>query len=332
MPLNLRLCLCAFALLVSASAEAADPWADSLAAARQALIQRETKAANAQLAAAEAAAPGLGAVVLPRELARIWFYRGVSAWLDGDTRGRSMDAWRMSLVVDPSFEWDEEVMRDDTAQNLYEALRSEVRDRKQIDARVPEKTGAAQIFIDGNRKRFGETAAVGKHLGQIKCPDEQVYGLWTDLEKDPKWFKLCPAGVDTTVVVAEAPVDEFGDMGPAFGPEPGEAPADPGLATAVDPAGDPSLAGGGGEGGPVAVRRKIYWPLVGAAGALGLAAGGMHLVAAKNADSYSALDNDELQSAADLEELRGKVNRQEGVAVTLAGLSAGVYVAAFIQW
>jgi len=195
--------------------------ADDLLTARTALVAHDTKAAARALDSAEASAPLEGTVTSTTVVARLFYYRGVLAQLDGDKKGASLDMWRQTLLIDNGYQWEVEVLDADDPRSLFEALRAEVRGRPHTDATVPEATGAAQLFVDGGRVKAGAEVIQGMHLLQITCPDGSVHGKWADLEKDPKWLKMCPAGVDTSVVVAdETPTgdDEFGDFGPVFGP------------------------------------------------------------------------------------------------------------------
>lgn len=191
---------------------------EQLAAARAAIAAGDYKAATRALDAAHAAAPGVDAVLPARTLARISFYRGVVEHLQGDKKGKAIEHWRQSLVFENSFKWETEVLNAQDPETLYEALRSEVRSRSKLDVGVPEKTGAAKLFVDGQRKATGETVLQGEHLAQITCPDGVTRGVWTDFSKPVKWFGLCPGGVDTSVVVADTAVeDEWSEFGPSFG-------------------------------------------------------------------------------------------------------------------
>ena len=309
------------------SAALAGPVDDSLAKAKAAVVAKDPKAAMAACVEAEAAAVAEGAVVMAEPLARIHFYRGLALRQMADKKGKDLDAFRAALAIDSRFVWDEAVLKDDTAQDLFEALRAEVRDRKKVDPGVPEKTGAAKVFVDGTRVKMGDTVLTGRHLGQIQCPDGVVKGVWTDFSKPVNWFKMCPGGVDTTVVVADASTDEFGDMGPAFGDEGGT----PAVADAVSPT--DGTAPTDGAGGPKIIyeRRKITWPLLVGAGVTGLAAGGLHLVAKGHQADYLDLSNPSI-TRSELDTLRDKANKTEWAAIGVAGLATGLYVSAFIQW
>lgn len=309
------------------SAAAAD-YAGEIAAARAALGSKDTKTAWKHLKAAEALAPAEPAVLAPKAVAELWYLKGMAHFLSGTGSEDAMPMWRQALIVDNAFEWDTGLSTDDPAQDLFAALRSEVRDRPPVDPKVPEATGAARVFVSGVRVKAGETVKEGTHLGQISCPDGVAHGLWTDFSKPVKWFKLCPGGVDTTVVVAEAPAeDEWGDLGPAFG---GDAPpAGPVASTNATP-GD----GAAPVGAPPVeiVRKKILWPALIAGVGTAAAAGAFQVVALRQAATYNDLSNPDYQSAAALDELRSKTNRNQTLVYPLLGISGGLFFAATYQW
>jgi len=310
------------------SAAAAD-YAGELAAARAALAAKDTKAAWKHLKSAEALAPAEPAVHTPKAVAELWYLMGMAHFLSGTGSEDAMPMWRQALIVDNAFEWDTGLSADDPAQDLFAALRSEVRDRPPVDPKVPEATGAARVFVSGVRVKAGETVREGTHLGQISCPDGVAHGVWSDFTKPVKWFKLCPGGVDTTVVVAEAPAeDEWGDLGPAFG---GDAPPAAGTAPAVATAGDAGAAPAGAP--PVEIiRKKILWPALLAGVGTAAAAGAFQVVALRQAATYNDLSNPDYQTSAALDELRSKTNRNQTLVYPLLGISGGLFFAATYQW
>ena len=117
--------------------------------------------------------------------------------------------------------WDTGLVPNGEERALFEALRKEVEDRGSVDVGAPPATGLAVLYVDGRRVRAGDTAMAGRHLAQITCPDGTTRGRWTDFEKPLRWFKLCPEGVDTTVVAADegATDDELGLL-PVWNDEP----------------------------------------------------------------------------------------------------------------
>jgi hypothetical protein len=197
---------------LDAVASAAPELEGTLLGIRTAIQAEEFRDAQKALDLVERAAPDSEQVLPASALARIWFYRGVIAY-QSQTRDGPLPDWRQSIVLDPELEWDSEVLPRGDPQSLYEALKSEVRGREQVDVGVPEATGLAMMYVDGNRVRHGDTVVWGMHLAQIRCPDGQVLGTWTHFERPLKWFKMCPGGVDPSQTPApEESQDEWEGM------------------------------------------------------------------------------------------------------------------------
>lgn len=330
MPPSLRAALLLGLLTASAPVAAADLPAE-LEAARASVTSGDTDTALEQLEAAEDNATESQEPVPARVLSQLWHLRGAAFFLEGGDK--HLDAWRMALVLDNELPWDENVVTDSVAWDLFEALRREVRGRPEVDLQIPAALGAARLYVDGVRKRPGDGGVQeGQHLGQVECPDGTFHGKWTDFRKKMKWLKLCPDGVDTTVVVAEeeATDDEWGDFGPAFGPEPGaEQSGDESDAAVATVAPEPL---------PQAtqeieiIRKKVHWPaFVAGAGALA-AAGTFQAIALSQSANYNDLDNPDYQTAADLEALRKATNRNQTVVYPLLAVSGGLFFAATYQW
>jgi len=205
-----------------------------VAAAGAAVISGDWKSGLAEIKQAEKAAPQEIEVVSTATLSRMYYYQGLALHLKGAKESQVMGAWRASLAIDNDLVWDTSLIDDGDAWSLFEALRAEVRGRGSAEVGVPEKRGAAKIYVDGIERAPGDTVIAGEHLGQISCDDGVVRGTWTDFGRPMQWFKLCPDGVDTSVVVVEEePSDEWAEFGPVFGP-----------AAAVD---DPGAAGVPGD-------------------------------------------------------------------------------------
>lgn len=310
-------------LLLAAGPAWAGDLAGDLTAARAAVAEGDADTALGHLDAAKAAAEALPQVASPRMLARLWHLRGAALHQAGDDG--YMDAWRVALVIDNAYPWDEALVADGNAWNVFEALRAEVRDRPSIDPGVPEATGAAKIFVDGERRRAGETVKEGTHLGQIECPDGTVHGTWTSFKRTLKWFKLCPNGVDTSVVVAESDGadDEWGDMGPAFGAEPGDGEGDTSAT---------SEAALGPQAPVEVVRKKVLWPAFAAGVGTAAAAGAFQAIALRQNASYNDINDPDYQTSADLEQLRKATNRNQTLVYPLLAVSGGLFFAATYQW
>ncbi len=218
--------LSAWLLLLSTSF--AGTLAEPVASAKAALRAKDAKAAVAALAGVEEGVRS-GAVVDPAELASVFYLRGVALRLEGDKKKKAPDLWRSALAIDNSLPWDESLLDDGDAFSYFEALRGEVRSRGEVDPQVPEALGAAKAYVDGNRVRMGDTVIAGLHLAQISCDDGTIQGTWTSFDKPVKWVKLCPNGIDTSVVVADGGDDIFGDVfgGPDAPSDPPPTPVEP---------------------------------------------------------------------------------------------------------
>lgn len=306
---------------------------EDLSAARAALVAGDAKGALGALQSAQAAAQSSTELVPNRQLAQIFYLRGVALRLNGDKEAGNAE-WRQALVIHNQHEWDGALIADNEVRDFFEALRSEVRGRPKVDALVPAQVGAAKLFIDGERAEAGQKVLEGLHLSQVACPEDVVYGQWTRFDKKTKWLKLCPKGVDTTVVVAAAE-DDFGM--PNFGDE----PAEPAVAATDPKAGDPKggdpKAGEGGEplsmpegGGEKLIGpRRVSWPLVAAGGGTLLASGVTLLVAnARNNAFYS----DTYTDVAAMEQAQARTNRAGYLGYSLGGVGVALCAAAVIPW
>ena len=213
-------------LWLSALVARAQSVADDVASARDAIVREDYTSALDALDAAEDRAPIENAPVAAPVLAGIPYLRGIVLVRQGDPRGEAIDRWRETLAIQNDLPWDTTLVPNGDERALFEALRKEVEDRGAVDVGAPTATGLARLYVDGRRVRAGDTALAGRHLAQITCPDGTTRGRWTDFEKPPRWFKLCPGGVDTTVVVA-AEAGDGDDLGllPDWSDEPAAAPA-----------------------------------------------------------------------------------------------------------
>ena len=330
--------------LVLPAHAAAGTFAEELSAAAEAIKSGDAASAATHLDTAEDAAESLGEVVSSAQLSRYWFYRGVADWMKGGEIDAGGFAWRMSLIVDNGLEWDASVVEDRDAQDFFLALRAEVQSRPLVNPAVPPATGEARVYVDGIRVRAGDLVLEGTHLAQIRCPDLATFGEWSTFDKPPRYFKKCPGGVDTSVVVEEAEVeeDDFGDIGPAFGGgDTEEAPAGP----PPDPVQDvtDTVARGAGivvnedgttsYGGEVEIiRKKVIWPAFAGGVAAAGAAGALQLIALNQAAAYNDIGNPDYQDAGALAELRKKTNRNQTLVYPLLAVSGGLLFTATYQW
>lgn len=314
-------------LFVTTASASAAPLDDELKRARDAIAAKDPDAALDAVDAARDAAEAATELSDPAPLGRIFFYEGLAYHLKGDT-DKVTRAFRTSLVIDNEAVWDDELVEPGPALNLYEALRSEVRERPPVNAQVPELIGEARAFVDGGRVRYDEWVRSGQHLAQLKCPDDSVHGKWTTFEKNVKWLKMCPAGVDTSVVVTEAVVeeDEFGDFGPSFGADDGPKKEGSDRSPVVPGPSEGDLAKA-----PL-VAHRVSWPLVAAGGGALAVSGVFYAVAAKRKAGFNDLSNPDIQSVADVEAAAKKVNAAGAIATSLGVVGGGLCVAAVIPW
>jgi hypothetical protein len=213
-------------LWLSALVARAQSVGDDVAAARDAIVREDYASALDALDTAEDRAPESNAPIAAPVLAGIPYLRGIVLVRQGDPRGEAIDRWRETLAIQNDLPWDTTLVPNGDERALFEALRKEVEDRGAVDVGAPPATGLARLYVDGRRVHAGDTALAGRHLAQITCPDGTTRGRWTDFEKPLRWFKLCPGGVDTTVVVA-AEAGDGDDLGllPDWSDEPAAAPA-----------------------------------------------------------------------------------------------------------
>lgn len=313
--------------------EAAAGVPEDLEAARAALLRSDTKAALAALTSAQAAAQSATTVVSTTQAAQIFYLRGVALRLAGD-KDAGNNEWRATLAIANEHEWDPALIDNGEVRDFFEALRSEVRARPRVDPLIPEKVGAAKLFIDGARAAADVKVIEGLHLSQVACPDDVVYGQWTRFDKKTKWLKLCPKGVDTTVVVAEAEGDMFGMD---FGDEEPSAPVTP----PVEPSGG-AVAEGGAEGGApldmpaggprMVAARRVSWPLVAAGGGTLVASTTAFIIANNRNQAFNDQTRTDLTTPAQVDAAAKGVNTVGYVAYSLGGVGVALCAAAVIPW
>lgn len=307
---------------------------EELEAAKTALASSDTGSADSALDAALDAATQLEATAEAAQLARIHYYRGLMHHIDGKTED-AMQAWRHALLIDNDFTWDEALLADGPTQDLFEALRREVRSYPEAQSQVPFKVGTAQLFLDGRRVCPGDKVPEGMHLTQVDCPDDRIHGDWTTFPaKKVKWLKLCPQGVD---VDAAPVVEEAGDDDPfGFGDMVGESDSCPEIdeatyASLTAPPGGAGVGGGAPAGGPPLVRRSVSWPMVAAGGGL-LVGGGVALAIAQSRKSTFLDPSTSYSTLADVDTAAKKVNSAAWAGTTMTVLGGGLCVAAVIPW
>lgn len=306
----------------------AGPLTDQLSTAQKALVAKDTAAATAAVDAAEGAAEAQKAVARPSIIAKVHYYRGMATYMDGD-QDAAMNQWRTALMIDNELQWDEAIAKDTQAQDLFEALRKEVRDRPMEDAGVPPMLGLAKLYVDGQRICPSESVQEGTHLIQVDCPDDGIYGQWVTFpKKKVKWLKLCPNGVDTSLIPEpeEAEEEDMFSFGDALGEEEEGCPL-PGEET------DAVVADSSSEAPPPGpaplIEHRVSWPLV--AAGTGLLVGGGAALAIASSRKAAFLDTT-FTSSAEVDSAAKKVNNVAWVGTGLTVVGGGVCVAAVIPW
>jgi hypothetical protein len=208
-----------FAVAVAAQAA---PLSDSLGQARAALASGDAATARSLLAEAETLAAQSPHPLPPASLGQLFYYRGLAAALEAGELEPAMDLWRAAFAVAPALSWESE-LRDERAWHAtFEALRREVASRETRPLSVPDRRGAARLYVDGVPVDKLEGVREGLHLAQITCDDGTTRGAWFQAGRRVAWFRLCPGGIDRdAVAAAPGPDDDWSVMAPSFDqPEP----------------------------------------------------------------------------------------------------------------
>ncbi len=328
----------ALTLLISSLGSAtasASTLPEDLTAAHYAISVKDLAAATTALTSATAKAETLAEVASAEVLAKVHYYQGLVSHLNGDSAG-AMDSWRTALLIDNGHQWDEALVKHDPSQDLFEALRKEVRDRPEVDALVPPLVGQAKLYVDGQRICPGGKVQEGMHLTQVSCPEDRIYGEWVAFpKKKVKWLKLCPNGVDVNAApVEEAPKEDAFGFGDLMGteeegcPPPGEE-----VVASTVPEETVDTSGGGlPEGEAPLVRRSVSWPMVAAGG--GLLVGGSVALAVASSRKQEFLDPNAVAygSEAEIQAAAKRVNSASWVGTGLTVVGGGLCVAAVIPW
>ena len=195
---------------------------DGVSAARQALVDGDTERASVLLMQARPNLASEPAILTAKQIAELVYLEGLTPRIAGLEREQDVDKWRDALTIYPALRWDRELLNDKALRGYFEALRAEVSQREPVPTRVPAKRGLLKAYVDGVEHAESQAVLVGQHLLQVQCPDGEVRGQWSDLQKAPDWLKLCPSPVDLGVPTPVAEVDEFSmeEAQPGQGPEP----------------------------------------------------------------------------------------------------------------
>lgn len=305
---------------------------DELSAAQKALVAKDTSGALAAVDSAETASADLDSVAVPGLIGKVHYYRGMAVYMDGD-QDKAMSEWRTALMIDNELQWDESIAKDRQAQDLFEALRKEVRDRPQVDALVPPLLGLAKLYVDGTRICPGGTVQEGTHLIQVDCPEDRVRGDWVTFpKKKVKWLKICPNEIDTSLIPEpeEAPEEDMFSFDDALGgeeagcPLPGEEPDDAVADIPSEPLAPP-------PGPAPLIEHRVSWPMVAAGGGL-LVGGGVALAIASSRRSAFDAEYENFTSVGQVETRASEVNRVAWVGTGLSVVGGGLCVAAVIPW
>ncbi|MDP2309549.1 MAG: hypothetical protein Q8P18_26245 [Pseudomonadota bacterium] len=186
-----------FSFVTSASAEDGD-YASLLAEAKAALVAGDYKAARDLLTSAEQVAPESTTLIPQKEIARLYFYRGVLYWR-ASPESAALDAWRQTLTVSPDFQPEPDLLPDVAERDVFLALGDEVKALEQVVVALPEDPGQSIIYIDGRTLEPTDTVVAGSHLVQIRCEDGEIESSWYTYGAPPKdYLVLCGGGAYKT--------------------------------------------------------------------------------------------------------------------------------------
>lgn len=223
--------LFATTLAAQAASVSDTPLSDALSQAQAALGAGDAATARSVLLEAETLAEQTPRPVAPDSLGRLFYYRGLSAALDAGELEPAMDHWRAAFAVAPELSWESELHDERAWHATFEALRREVSSRELTPVAVPDRRGAARLYVDGVAVDEVDGLREGLHLAQITCDDGITRGTWFQAGRRVAWFRLCPGGIDRDAVAATSePQDEWDALGPTFdtpAPAPPPAPREP---------------------------------------------------------------------------------------------------------
>ena len=156
-----------------------------------------------------------GIVYSPENIASLYLYRGNSRYLQNKEDG--LEDWRKALIIDPYLEWNENLVTDSEAWDIFWPSKAKFGTRNEIDIGIPEKNGRAVIFVDGVQRLEGDTVPEGEHFVQVKCPKGDIQSFTRLFRKPIKWHKTCPYKYDVNEEVEVVIESEWDAFGPAFG-------------------------------------------------------------------------------------------------------------------
>jgi len=287
---------------------------ETIAAARDALKERDADRAYSLLAQARQSLPNEDRIVDAAHVGQLFYMEGLAPRVFGAERERDLQKFRDALSVYPILQWDRELIDEKPIRAYFEALRAEVQQRVHQHTQVPEKRGSLKTFVDGVEHKPMEAVRSGPHLIQVQCPNGQVAGRWFDFDQDLDWTKMCAEPLDLTVSSENErdPMADF-DASPLKGPDPFKwTPPEP------------------KQRGKIRVQVSQKSLFIGA-GVAGIVAVGTYAAALASRGKYDDLDDSDLRTEGQLDALRGKTNTLVGVSISSAAVGGGLAAAAILK-
>lgn len=214
-------------LALSPSVAFAGQVEDDVKAALEDIKNGDFDGARAKLDEAEVHALESNTVVLGSSLASVHFYRGVLEYYVGDRNQKTLDYWRLALVADPDYSFDTSLVAAQEPQDLFEALRQEISQRDHFEAGIREDVTDVRVFVDGRVVKSYDLVIAGRHLVQVRCPDQKLHNSWHTFGDPPDYYATCASPDETPVVaVVETPVETPVEVKPPRESKPPREPAD----------------------------------------------------------------------------------------------------------
>lgn len=289
----------------SAEAVAENILQNHIDSAKKSLLEKNFDATLTALDAAYDYAPTAKTILKAKDLAQIWYLRGMVAHLQSED---PLDDWRQALVLYPDTKWDEALSTDESAQDAFWALKAEVQSRKIVSLQVPEQYGQALLYVDGYERAPADFAYQGMHLAQIQCPQGEIFGKWSKFEKTHKWLKMCPYKFDVTDMPEAEEEDEWAMFGGSMGGD--DAPSVNMDNQMVAPP----------------LWERLHKPTLYGAGGAAVVSAGLYMVALGNNKKFSDLNNTDIKTIDDLKSLQSTTNTIAITSASLGVVSGVLYV------
>ncbi len=295
-------------------------YADLIQTARAAIAKEDWASAKQALNEAEGAASGTEALISNDDLVRLWFYRGVIEWRQGDPAGQALDLWRKALVFGTDYAPDADVLPAPEAQDVYYALREEQKGKDQVALALPEDPGDATIFVDGKRYEPLDAVYYGSHFIQVRCAEGNLVSSWHNFgTPPPDYLVLCSGGSYPVAGKSKTKAPKTPKEPKAAKEPKAEEPAPEKVAKAPKEPKAEKAEGGGGD--------LAGWVLMGVGGALVLGGTGTNFLIVNPAWTAGEAANADPSSvtADDAEAIIARFN--SGRMLTLGLIGAGVVTA-----